>query len=359
MYNITLSYALQKDGSPASQVHNPLITLLQAVHAQGSIAAAAKSLGLSYRHVWGELKRYEADLGQALLVWDKGQAARLSAFGSKLLFAERQAQARLGPQIETLQAELQRSFALAFEPQSQVLTLYASHDEALSVLRHHCASQHLHLNIQFTGSVDALRALNEGRCDVAGFHTLQDAGLGSLTQRTCGPLLQPGLHKLIGFALRTQGLIVPPGNPLGLHTLANVAAQKARFANRALGTGTRLLLDELLVQQSIKSTQITHYRKTEPSHSAVAHAVAHGKADCGLGIAAAAQALGLDFVPLAIERYDLVCLKSALDDPAVRQLRSLLALTAWRKKVNAIAGYRALGSGKVLSLAKTLPWWSF
>ncbi|NBX89534.1 MAG: LysR family transcriptional regulator, partial [Betaproteobacteria bacterium] len=79
--------------------------LLQSVHAHGSIAAAAKSLGLSYRHVWGELKKWELRLNQGLIVWDKGMPAQLTEFASKLLWAERQAQARLAAPIESLLAE--------------------------------------------------------------------------------------------------------------------------------------------------------------------------------------------------------------------------------------------------------------
>ncbi len=333
------------------------MALLHAVQAQGSILAAAKNLNLSYRHVWGELKRWEAELGENLLVWDKGQAARLSPFGTKLMYAERQAQARLAPQIEALQAELERSFALAFEAQTQVVSLYASHDEALSQLRLHCAKQHLHLDITFTGSVDAIRALNEGRCVMAGFHTTLPALRGTLAQRTYQPLLQPGLHKIIGFAKRMQGLILPRGNPHGIKTLADVRDKNLRLSNRALGTGTRLLLDELLAQLDIKHSQIVGYRHTEPSHSAVAHAVAQGSADVGIGIQAVAVAMGLDFVPLVQERYDLVCLKTALLDPTVVSLRKTLQSSAWRKQLDGIHGYQNENSGKVLSLTKTLPWW--
>ena len=335
------------------------MALLHAVQEQGSISAAAKSLHLSYRHVWGELKRWETQLGDTLLVWDKGQAARLSPFGTRLLYAERQAQARLAPQIEALQAELERSFAMAFEPKSQVLSLYASHDEALSRLRSHCAKKHLHLDITFTGSVDAIRALNEGRCVMAGFHTTLPCPTGSLTQRTYQPLLQPGLHKMIGFALRRQGLIVPPGNPQGVLGLADVRDKNLRFSNRALGTGTRLLLDELLALGKIKPSQITGYRHTEPSHAAVAQAIAQGGADVGLGIAAAASALGLDFVPLVQERYDLVCLKTALNDPAVKTLCRLLQSAAWQVQLHTLPGYQLANSGRVVSLTQTLPWWQF
>jgi putative molybdopterin biosynthesis protein len=355
--NIQLSYALQPASKPQGLIYNPLMALLHAVQAQGSISAAAKTLDLSYRHVWGELKRWEAELGETLLVWDRGQAARLSPFGTKLMYAERQAQARLAPQIETLQAELERSFAMVFKPQSQVLSLYASHDEALSQLRVHCAKKHLHLDITFTGSVDAIRALNEGRCMMAGFHTTLPSLRGTLAQRTYQPLLQPGLHKIIGFAQRTQGLMLPPGNPKGVKTLADVRDKHLRLTNRALGTGTRLLLDELLAQLDIKPSQIIGYRHTEPSHSAVAQAIAQGSADVGIGIEAVATALGLNFVPLVQERYDLVCLKTALLEPAVITLRKTLQSAAWRKKLENIHGYLHESSGKVLSLTKTLPWW--
>jgi putative molybdopterin biosynthesis protein len=116
VHKIELMYALGSGEGSGRALRNALMDLLQAVREQGSIAAAAKRLGQSYRHVWGELKAWEARLGQPLIVWDKGQPARLSEFGDKLLWAERQAQARLAPQIEALHADLERAFAVAFDP---------------------------------------------------------------------------------------------------------------------------------------------------------------------------------------------------------------------------------------------------
>jgi putative molybdopterin biosynthesis protein len=336
------------------------MTLLQAVAAQGSISAAARLLGLSYRHVWGELKRWETELGNELILWEKGQSARLSEFGAKLMWAERQTQARLAPQIEALRADLERTFAVAFDDQAHVLTLYASHDDALPALRAH-ASEHgnLHLDIRFTGSVDAIAALNEGRCIMAGFHTRPQPGPGSLAARTYQPLLQPGRHKLIGFAQRTQGLMVAPGNPLALQSLHDVARQGARFVNRPLGTGTRVLLDELLAQALLKPADLTGYVHAEPSHAAVAQAVAAGSADAGLGIELAARARGLDFVPLLQENYHLVCLKSALEQPAILALLQTLRSAAWQHKLAALAGYTPAHCGEVLALHQQLPWWTF
>jgi molybdate transport repressor ModE-like protein len=365
VHRLQLHYTLSRDSSPAL-VRNPLIDLLQAVSGQGSISAGARALGLSYRHVWGELKRWENELGNELVVWEKGQSARLTEFGAKLMWAERQAQARLAPQIEALRAELERTYAQAFDDSVHVVTLYASHDEALSTLREYALRQahaqtqgQLHLDIRFTGSVDAIRALNEGRCEMAGFHTLLDSGAKTLTERTYKPLLRPGLHKIIGFAQRTQGLMVARGNPMGLHSLQDIAAQQARFANRALGTGTRVVLDELLTRAAVPAATIIGYEHTEPSHAAVANAVAAGQFDAGLGIAAAAQGAGLDFVPLAEERYHLVCLKSALTQATTLALLQLLKMPEWQSAMQSIPGYKALQSGEVLTMRGVLPWWDY
>lgn len=342
-------------------VRNPLLDLLHAVQTCGSISAAARQLVLSYRHVWGELKRWENELGHELILWDKGQAARLSEFGTKLLWAERQAQARLSPQIEALSADLERAFALAFDDSVHVLTLYASHDDALTALRAHAASQHqLHLDVRFTGSVDAIRALNEGRCVMAGFHTMHHPAPGSLAERSYKPLLQPGLHKILGFARRSQGLMVARGNPLGLQSLSDLTRTGVRFINRALGTGTRVVLDELLAQADIGPETINGYERNEPSHTAVAQAVAAGQADAGLGIEAAARMRGLDFIPLLEEDYHLVCLKSALDEPAVQALCQVLQSQPWHDTLEHLPGYRCVeAAGDVLSLRATLPWWNY
>lgn len=358
MRKVELSYAFaarRQDG----WIRNPLVDLLHAVQEHGSISGAAKAVGLSYRHVWGELRRWETELAHPLILWEKGQRARLSPFGEKLLWAERQAQARLAPQIEALHADLERAFAVAFDDQAQVLTLFASHDDGLSLLRGLAVEQErLHLDVRFCGSVDAISALNAGRCQLAGFHSSQQPGLGSQTQRAYQPLLQPGRHKLIGFAERSQGLLVAAGNPLGLASMADVASRRARFVSRPAGSGTRLLCEELLARDGLAATDIEGHGREEPSHAAVAQAIASGAADCGLGIEAAARARGLDFVPLLQEHYYLVCLKDALEQPPIATLRRLLQGEAWQRRLGALPGYRPWRSGQVLSLKAQLPWWA-
>lgn len=361
MHKIELSYLLAPARGNDTLIRNPLMDMLHAVRAHGSISKAAKAMGFSYRHVWGALKEWEQTLGRSLIVWDKGQRARLTEFGDKLLWAERQAQARLAPQIEALRGDIERAFSTAFDDSAHVLTLYASHDAALSALREQTTRQGLHLDIRFMGSVDAIAALNAGRCMMAGFHTLEQPGRQSVAARAYRSLLKPGLHKLIGFALRTQGLMVAPGNPLRITGLADLKRAGLRYVNRAEGTGTRVLLDELLAQAGLHATDLQGYASQEPSHTAVAQAVASNAADAGLGIEAAAREKGLAFVPLIQERYHLVCLKSELPSPAVAALLTALKSGEWQTTLQQLPGYSVDGaqSGQVLALSKVLPWWRY
>jgi putative molybdopterin biosynthesis protein len=350
-------------GQQGAALRNPLFDLLNALHEQGSIQQAARASGLSYRHFWGALKHWQAVLGEPLVSWSQGQPARLTPFASRLLWAETQARVRLAPHIEALRVELARALVEAQQGTQEVLTVFASHDLALPRLRELAdAGTGLHLDLRFAGSVDALHALAAGRCVVAGFHVPVGAAAGTLFARKLKPLLKPGRHKLIGCTRRTQGLMLAAGNPLGLHSMADVAAavaRGARFVPRQRGSGTRLLLDHLCEVQGLDAAAIAGTARDEDSHLAVAAAVAGGKADAGLGIEAAAREFGLHFVPLVEEDYFLVCLRSALDQPALRQLCAVLQGLDWRAAVAALPGYAAPHSGQVLALTRALPWWRF
>ncbi|HEX5684552.1 MAG TPA: substrate-binding domain-containing protein [Ideonella sp.] len=357
---VHLQYSFEPLGQRGAALHNPLFDLLTAVHEQGSIQHAARATGASYRHVWGALKHWEGVLGEPLVHWVRGQPARLTPFAERLLWAEARARARLTPHIEALRAELERVVGEALDGSQQVLTVYASHDLALPLLRGQASAvQRLHIDLRFAGSLDALRALAEGRCQVAGFHVPPLADSRNLFAAALKPLLKPGRHKLIGCSRRSQGLIVAAGNPLGLRGLADVATLNARFVTRQPGSGTRLLTEHLLAQHKLAPTSL-HTREPEDSHNAVAAAVASGEGDAGLGVEAAARAFGLGFVPLVQEDYFLVCLKDALEHPGVVKLREALAAPTWREALATLPGYtRAERPGEVLSLTRALPWWHY
>lgn len=358
---VQLQYTLAQADQRGADIHNPLFDLLSAVHEHGSIQHAAKAMGASYRHVWGALKRWEETLGEPLVTWAQGQPARLTPFAERLLWAETRARTRLTPHIEALRAELERVLDEALDGSQHVLTIFASHDLALPALRDIANQRHrLHIELRFAGSVDALQALSDGRCLVAGFHVPPLDGGSPLFAQAMKPRLKPGLHKLIGCLRRAQGLMVRPGNPLQLHSLADVAALRARFINRQAGSGTRLLMDHLLQTQHVNSASILGYdHHAEDSHVALAAAIASGQGDVGPGIEAAARQFGLDFVPLIVEDYFLVCLKDALDHPAVLKLRQSMDSPEWLRALAALPGYAASQSGEVLSLTQALPWWHY
>jgi putative molybdopterin biosynthesis protein len=362
---VHLQYSFQARGQRGAEVQNPLFDLLSAIAEHGSIQQAARAMGASYRHVWGSCKQWEAVLGEPLVHWVQGQPARLTPFAERLLWAEKHARSRLVPHIEALRAELERVLAEALDGHQQVLTVHASHDLALPLLRDlaaapDAAGDRLHIELKFAGSMDALRALAEGRCTVAGFHVPPLSDPRTLFARGLKPLLKPGQHKLIGCMRRTQGLMVAHGNPLQLHGMADVAARGTRFVNRQPGSGTRLLADHLLAEQGLEPGRIARYfEASEDSHVAVAAAVAAGVGDVALGIEAAARSFGLDFVPLVEEDYFLVCLAATLDQPAVQALRAVLQQPRWAETLAALPGYRAAQPGEVLALTRALPWWRF
>jgi len=126
----------------------------------------------------------------------------------------------------------------------------------------------------------------------------------------------------------------------------DMAERHLRYVNRQRGAGTRMLLDQQLVQHGIEPGEIEGYRREEHTHLAVAAAVAAGRADCGLGVLAAARAFGLDFVPVAKEPYDLVLLEDSLNDELLAPLFDLLESEDFRDAVTALGGYDTAEMGR-------------
>ena len=360
MLHVKLAYTFARDGGMRLQLENPLFDILSAIHASGSVGQAAARLQLSYRHVWGELKRWEATLDAGLIVWERGKRARLSPFGEKLLFAEQRARMRVQPQVDNLIAEMEREFALAFDPDVHVIPMFASHDIALSRLKDFLARDaNLHLDLQFRGSLACIEALSRGDCLLAGFHVSEDRAAGSMTQKAFKSLLKPGRHKLINFVGRQQGLMLAPGNPKQVAGVQDLKRADIRFVNRQPGSGTRLEIEQLLASAAIAPASVNGFEYAEPTHLAVAAAVSSKLADVGFGIQAAAAAFGLDFLPLTREQYYFVCLKEAVDQAPIRKLRELLQRSEWQGLIADLPGYDIDGAGEVLRLSQALPWYAF
>jgi len=222
-----------------------------------------------------------------------------------------------------------------------------SHDLTLDLISQFLAEHDRRLASANVGSQGGLVALRRGEAHVAGSHLL-DPNDGTYNISYIRQYM-PGIPvKVVALVGRDQGLIVKKGNPKGIKSLQDLTNPEVQFVNRQRGAGTRVLLDYHLNLMTISKESIAGYNQDEYTHLGVASAVASGRADCGLGVAAAAQALDLDFIPLFQERYDLVIPKQFADDELLAPLFDLLADSRFREAVSKLKGYDVSVMGTII-----------
>ena len=219
-------------------------------------------------------------------------------------------------------------------------TIFAvgSHDLTLDVLAQFMAAKGRRLVSANVGSLGGLVAIRRGEAHLGGCHLL-DPSTGEYNLAAIREYLPGAPVKLMHWVGRTQGLLVRPGNPKKITTLADLIRPDVSFVNRQRGAGTRVLLDYHLQRLGFAPESVRGYNHEEYTHLAVAAAVKSGRADCGLGITAAAQALGLDFIPLFDEQYDLVITADAAQSRLLEPLFELAADPAFRAEVSRMPGY--------------------
>jgi len=224
-------------------------------------------------------------------------------------------------------------------------------DPALTTLGAHLARRHgragLRLSVGQASSLAALAALARGEAHAAGMH-LRDNATGEYNlpfiRRACA-----GRRVLVVTAAHwSQGLMVARGNPKGLAGAADLARPGVTIVNREPGSGSRAALDQALGRAGVAPTLVRGYRQAVGSHRTVAEAVAAGLADAGPGILAAARALGLDFLPLATERYDLVFAEETRESAPVAALLDTLTSRAFRDEIDSLPGYDIAHTGTVV-----------
>jgi molybdate transport repressor ModE-like protein len=333
-----------------------LFRLLRAIHEAGKLTEAARQARLSYRYAWDLLAKWGRFFGTPVVKMERGKGATLTALGAKLLWAEQRSGASLFPQLENIASELNLEITRASKAAQSVLRIHASYGYAVEKLPGLLnAEGHVGVDIQYMASVAALASLSRGDCDLAGFH-VPEGDLGVTLWQHYEKWLRPRQQRIIRLVTRTQGLIVPRGNPRQVAALHDLRQGGLRFVNRQSGSGTRILLDGLLQRNAIDPRQINGYDSGEFTHAAVAAFVASGMADVGFGIEPAARQFRLDFVPLVQERYMLACHKDSLALAAVRELIALVQRPAFAGQINDVPGYRPDGPGQVATLQEIFPW---
>jgi putative molybdopterin biosynthesis protein len=194
------------------------------------------------------------------------------------------------------------------------------------------------LNSTNVGSLAGLIALNRGDAHLAGSHLL-DPKTGDYNTSFIKRYIPNQPVSIFGYVNRQQGLIVRPGNPLKIRELKDLANPDIHFINRQRGAGTRVLLDYHLSQLEIEPEEINGYEQEEYTHLTCAAAVASGRADAALGIQAAAIALELDFVPIYVERYDIIVADQFVSSDLLKPFFDLLSSAELRKLIAQQPGY--------------------
>jgi len=235
----------------------------------------------------------------------------------------------------------------AARPQATSLVVAGSNDLLLDRVLSHFNDAFPHWLAAFAnlGSMGGLGALKRGACDLASSHLIQDDGRDYNFQVAGETLAE--MPVVVHFCRREQGLLTAPGNPKGIRSATDLRAPGIRLVNRALGTGTRLLLDRLLADAGISGDGIDGYHTTVARHLDVGLAIAAGRADVGPGIRAVASLLELDFVPLQWERFDLLITRERFFDPLIQQFLGLVREPFFADAALTLTGYGIDDSGRI------------
>ncbi len=247
---------------------------------------------------------------------------------------------------EVVEAELLQDLA---QIENRVMVV-GSHDNTLDVLANQIRVENCRFGLSSSnvGSLGGLTALRNGYCHAAGTHLL-DTETGVYNVSYIKRYLPDLRVKLVNLVYREQGLMVLPGNPKGIKGIEDLAREDVTFVNRQSGSGTRVLLDYRLSELGIKGESIKGYDQEEFTHMSVAVNVLSGAADTGLGIYAAAKALGLDFVPIVMEEYDLVIPVAFFGDEKVQFMLEVIGSSAFQGLVQQMGGYHTEKTGSVLA----------
>lgn len=234
----------------------------------------------------------------------------------------------------------------------KTILMIGSHDLTLDILAQFLAQNGVRLSSANVGSLGGLVALRRGECHLAGSHLLNPEN-GEYNVSYIQQYLPNQTVNLVRFVNRDQGWIVPKGNPKRLKSWEDIGREGIRYVNRQRGAGTRVLLDYELNQRHVKANDIVGYDREEYTHLAVAAAIASGTADFGLGVHAAAQALDLDFVPLAQEQYELLIPDKHMGTSLLQTLLETINEPDFQTAVSQLPGYDISQMGSVRTISPT------
>lgn len=230
------------------------------------------------------------------------------------------------------------------------LVSIGSHDVLMDVLSNiiHKNRGMVNLSSAHVGSLGGIMALKKGECHIAPIHLLdEETGIYNL------PYLNRFLKDedvvLIKGVKRTQGFMIPKGNPKKIKGIKDLLRKDVNLVNRQRGSGTRVLLDYLLKNNDIDVKDILGYTREMNTHMMVASAVKSGSGDVGVGVLSASNMMGLDFIPIGDEEYDFVTLRKNLEDPRVQTFINVLQSQEFKDALTQLGGYEFNNPGEVVN----------
>lgn len=229
------------------------------------------------------------------------------------------------------------------------IIITGSHDLILDILKNELREDFSEYSLVYfnVGSIGGLIALKQNQTHLATAHLL-DPESGEYNFPYLRKMFPQKELIVVNLAYREQGIMIKKGNLKKIKGLNDLTREDIKFINRQKGSGTRILLDYLLKKKDINPLDIQGYSQEEYTHLMVASAVAEGNVDAGLGILSAAKAFGLDFVPVAKERYDIIIPKKYYSSLKVQKLLTIIRSEKFKKKVLNLGGYELSQSGKVI-----------
>lgn len=241
--------------------------------------------------------------------------------------------------------------AAKLPPYHGLVLIAGSNDLLLDAMLSHFNTQSPHhmAMFGFTGSMGGIRALRKNMCHIASSHLVADTD--GPDKEYNFPFLEKEMKRMpaaVNFCMRQQGILVQKKNPWGINGIEDLAQPGITIINRSLGTGTRQLFDGELKKAGIKGNTILGYDRIAPKHMDIGLAVLSGSADAGPGIKPVAEKLGLDFIPICWERFDLLISKERFFDKGIQLFLGLLKEDIFKTTAQEMGGYDLSRSGDMI-----------
>ncbi|WP_026561571.1 helix-turn-helix transcriptional regulator [Bacillus sp. J37] len=226
--------------------------------------------------------------------------------------------------------------------------LISGQDMVLDILGKYLESKGNYKSLRsYEGSLNSLLAMYKGECDIVSLHMF-DGDTNEYNVPFVRKILIGYQYTILNLISRKAGLMVQKGNPLNITNWPDLQKKNIRLINREIGSGARILLEEQLRIHHLSGSDIEGYDRIETSHLSVASSISSGEADVGVGTEKAAKIVGLDFIPLITERYDLVMINNKENNEILNILTDVLNSASFKKEIQALGDYDISQTGQVI-----------